>query len=158
MVGSGPHVPANCRGSIPFAIIMVSHRRLAPCRGLGGRPTVGRMPLEHVIGVRIPASQPAFARLRRASARLPEAAQPRRRTPLPVIRTLCAPGCDHFCEPPALADRRISSHRRRRPEKRQHLRMASKLVTSNVDNRLEWHNHRSSGGHTVNDRPGMSSS
>jgi hypothetical protein len=26
--------------------------------GLGGRPTVGRVPLEHVIGVRIPASQP----------------------------------------------------------------------------------------------------
>jgi hypothetical protein len=36
---------------------------------LGGRSTVGHVALDHVIGVRIPASQPAFARLRRASAR-----------------------------------------------------------------------------------------
>ena len=36
-----------------------SHPARTP--GLGGRPTVGRVPLEHVIGVRIPASQPAFA-------------------------------------------------------------------------------------------------
>ena len=36
---------------------------------LGGRSTVGHGALDAVIGVRIPASQPAFARLRRASAR-----------------------------------------------------------------------------------------
>ena len=36
---------------------------------LGGRSTVGHHALDAVIGVRIPASQPAFARLRRASAR-----------------------------------------------------------------------------------------
>ena len=33
----------------------------APHQTLGGRPTVGHLPLEQVIGVRIPASQPAFA-------------------------------------------------------------------------------------------------
>src|SRR5262245_20187030 len=35
---------------------------------LGGRSTVGHVALDHVIGVRIPASQPDFARLRRASS------------------------------------------------------------------------------------------
>src|SRR4029079_19167190 len=32
---------------------------------LGGRPTVGHVALDHVIGVRIPASQPFFASTRR---------------------------------------------------------------------------------------------
>ena len=32
---------------------------------LGGRSTVGHVALDHVIGVRIPASQPAFARASR---------------------------------------------------------------------------------------------
>ena len=40
----------------------------APHRGLGGRSTVGHGALDAVIGVRIPASQPDFARLRRASS------------------------------------------------------------------------------------------
>jgi hypothetical protein len=65
--------------------------RPRPPSVLGGRSTVGHGALDAVIGVRIPASQPAFARLRRATARLTpylcepregcraEAAQPRRR-------------------------------------------------------------------------------
>src|SRR6187455_29201 len=47
-------------------------------RTLGGRSTVGHGALDAVIGVRIPASQPAFARLQRASAGSPRLA--RRRT------------------------------------------------------------------------------
>ena len=53
----GVLVPARrgCRSAFGAAIIGSS---AAPRLVLGGRPTVGRMPLEHVIGVRIPASQP----------------------------------------------------------------------------------------------------
>ena len=52
--------------------VCVTLRRLRPRPPpvLGGRSTVGHGALDAVIGVQIPASQPAFARLRRASARL----------------------------------------------------------------------------------------
>ena len=67
--GSRPSFPPEaCRSRLRAAIIESSVPCGAPRPVLGGRPTVGRMPLEHVIGVRIPASQPDFARLRRASS------------------------------------------------------------------------------------------
>ena len=47
-----------CRSRLRAAIIGSSCPFDAPRLVLGGRPTVGHMPLEHVIGVRIPASQP----------------------------------------------------------------------------------------------------
>ena len=58
---------ASCAGLRPAPIIKVSTRVADAC--LGGRSTVGHVALDHVIGVRIPASQPDFARLRRASSR-----------------------------------------------------------------------------------------
>ena len=49
---------------LPLASASVYNRKFVPFEVprlvLGGRPTVGRMPLEHVIGVRIPASQPTL--------------------------------------------------------------------------------------------------
>jgi hypothetical protein len=57
--GRGPR-GAACTGAAGFATI----ERLVPPRlsMLGGRSTVGPVALNHVIGVRIPASQPDFAR------------------------------------------------------------------------------------------------
>jgi hypothetical protein len=72
---SGAALPGRC----PCCAAAIALNALSrPCYNegfllLGGRSTVGHVALDHVIGVRIPASQPYFVQVGRLAADVPEA-------------------------------------------------------------------------------------